>query len=270
MRFRSGAISGFTAGARRRNRARAIQGKTLNIDLPAAGDPTAGNCRSSLTWEFNTGSFSGGVTPACGDKEGDRAGHLLRQGTFICQLGSYSSTKKRLANSGRTNSNTDFAELRHKVTPRLPVHPLPLKHHVLSPRPFLSYTRSALERPEAGKRFLLGGGVVELVLSGSAEAGLHPAVPPQPFNDAGQLGGHHAFLRAAREHEQLAGIVLQETGNQSLLAPTPIYTFTNYSEAQHQNNPRGCGSRSEDPRFPLFAALLAQITKVVFSCGQKG
>lgn len=206
-----------------------------------------------------------------------------------CQLGSYSSTKKRLANSaqhktrneglvvcfsilhtGRTNSNTDFAELRHKVTPRLSVHPLPLKHHVLSPRPFLNYARSALESPEAGKRFLLGGGVVELVLSGSAEAGLHPAVPPQPFNDAGQLGGHHAFLRAAREHEQLAGIVLQETGNQSPLAPMPIYTFTNYSEAQHQNNPRGCGSRSEEPRFPLFAALLPQIIKVVFSCGQKG
>lgn len=81
--FRSGAISRFTAGARRRNRARAIQGKTLNIDLPASGDPTTGNCGSSLTWEFNTGSFSGGVTPVCGDKEGDRAGHLLQQGTFM-------------------------------------------------------------------------------------------------------------------------------------------------------------------------------------------
>ena len=40
--------------------------------------------------------------------------------------------------------------------------------------------------------------VVELVLAGAAEAGLDAAVPPQPLDDAGQLGRHEALLRGAR------------------------------------------------------------------------
>lgn len=52
--------------------------------------------------------------------------------------------------------------------------------------------------------------VVELILAGSAEAGLDATVPPQPLDDAGQLSRHEAFLRRAGQHEQLPGVVLGE------------------------------------------------------------
>ena len=56
---------------------------------------------------------------------------------------------------------------------------------------------------------LLWSGIVELVLPGADEAGLHPLVGPQPVDHGGQLRGHHAFLRGASQREQLACIVLQ-------------------------------------------------------------
>lgn len=36
--------------------------------------------------------------------------------------------------------------------------------------------------------------VVELVLSGAAEAGLNSSVLPQPLDDPGQLAGHETLL----------------------------------------------------------------------------
>lgn len=51
--------------------------------------------------------------------------------------------------------------------------------------------------------------VVELVLPGATEAGLHPSVHPQPLNDSGQLRRHEALLRRARQHKQLARVILR-------------------------------------------------------------
>lgn len=56
---------------------------------------------------------------------------------------------------------------------------------------------------------LLWRGVVELVLPGASEAGLHPLVCPQPVDHGGQLGRHHPFLRGTGQREQLAGVVLE-------------------------------------------------------------
>lgn len=169
-------------------------------------------------------SFSGGATPLRGDNEVTERVTRCNKAPSS-KLGSYSSTKKSLASSarhktrneglfvcfsilhtGKINRKTDFAELKHKVTPRsqpvspgVSVHPSPLQHHVLShPGPLRTTLAQLRKAQRLVNGFLLRGRVVQLVFSGSAETGLHSGVSPQPLDDTGQLGGHHAFLRTAR------------------------------------------------------------------------
>ena len=63
-------------------------------------------------------------------------------------------------------------------------------------------------------RVSLGGGVVELVLPGAAEAGCDAAVLPEPLHHAGQLGRHEALLRRAGQDEELPRIVLRGRGGE--------------------------------------------------------
>lgn len=56
--------------------------------------------------------------------------------------------------------------------------------------------------------YLLRRRIVQLVLPGSVEAGLHTAVLPQSLYDAGELRGHKAFLCSPSKHEELASIIL--------------------------------------------------------------
>lgn len=57
----------------------------------------------------------------------------------------------------------------------------------------------------------LSSGVVELILPGTREAALDPAVGPQPVDDLGQVVGESALLLGGpRQGEELAGVVLQE------------------------------------------------------------
>jgi len=58
----------------------------------------------------------------------------------------------------------------------------------------------------------LSSRVVELVLAGASEAGLHAAVPPQSLHHPRQLRRHEALLRRAGQHKELPGIVLVDGG----------------------------------------------------------
>lgn len=51
-------------------------------------------------------------------------------------------------------------------------------------------------------------GIIELVLSGTAEAGLNASIFPQSLDDPGQFPSHEAFLSRAGQHKQLTSIIL--------------------------------------------------------------
>lgn len=55
----------------------------------------------------------------------------------------------------------------------------------------------------------LGSGVIELVLSGAAEAALHPAISPQSADHVGQVVGENSLLLCCgRQCEELPCIIL--------------------------------------------------------------
>lgn len=67
----------------------------------------------------------------------------------------------------------------------------------------------------------LGSGVVELVLPGAAEAGLHAVVGPEPPDNAGQVLGEHALLLGrAGQRKQLPGVVLGTAGESAVAGST--------------------------------------------------
>lgn len=59
-----------------------------------------------------------------------------------------------------------------------------------------------------GRGLLLGGGVVELILSRAKEAALHSRVGPESPDDPAQLSCHETLLRRAGQDEKLTGIIL--------------------------------------------------------------
>lgn len=91
-------------------------------------------------------------------------------------------------------------------------HPVPSvkagpSHPVL---PCSSHTGPSRTIVGAGNGSLLGCRIVQLVFPGSAEAGLHSRVSPEPFDDSSQLRRHHPLLGTPCQHKQLPGIVLQD------------------------------------------------------------
>lgn len=106
----------------------------------------------------------------------------------------------------KTNSTpSPVSPSQTSVDRAFPPSPTPLQPHW----PLWSIVGGG-KQPGAAVGSLLGCRIVQLVFPGSAEAGLHSRVSPEPFDDSSQLSRHHSLLGAPSQHKQLPGIILQD------------------------------------------------------------